>query len=382
MVLLTRKTQIAIKREATEGTAVTPTADDAKLKVYDPAYDYAPELHNREPSRKFLGQVKGVVGKIPATISWRSPVKGSGSVGTRPAFDAALVACGFTGAAISAMTLASITGTTFQPGETITGSSSSATGRVVTECAAVGTPMRFVSLTGTFNTDDVITGGTSGVTASVDAAPIASQGWEYKRDSSSPSATVSYYLDGKLNKARGCRGNVTIDARAGEPAMFGFSFSGEHLSESDAALLTVTEETTVEPVVESASYSFRSRTDCIDTFTIDAGNDVVERTCASASRGVKSFRITNWHPTISIDPEDVLVATASFRADLEARRSGRFYMEIGSDAGNRIAIAAPSFAYSGAAEGDRNGISTRNLTLDLMVKDTTDGDDELTIVMF
>ena len=63
------------------------------------------------------------------------------------------------------LTTTSATGT-FTTGEIITGSSTGATGRVISDAAST---LKYVVLTGTFTTLDTITGGTSGFTASVSA---------------------------------------------------------------------------------------------------------------------------------------------------------------------------------------------------------------------
>jgi len=63
------------------------------------------------------------------------------------------------------LTTASATGT-FTTGEIITGSSTGATGRVISDAAST---LKYVVLAGTFTTLDTVTGGTSGFTASVSA---------------------------------------------------------------------------------------------------------------------------------------------------------------------------------------------------------------------
>jgi len=385
MVLLSRKSFIALEVESTEGTVVALTGADATFRSFDPAYSYDPEIHNRDANRKYRGQSKGVLGKKPATISWRTEVKGSGTAATKPAWNDSLLACGFTAKAVSSMTITITTAGTFNPMEEIIGATSGATGRVVGEVPqAAGTKLLyFVPVSATpMSSADVITGQVSATTAAVDNAPNASKGWEYTPDTDNhPSTTVAKYMDGKYRRARGARGTATVEGVAGAPLMYNFSYSGIHNDEADAALLSPTYESTNVPVLESSSMAFFGITECVDAFTLDLGNDVVERPCATAAAGVKSYRITDWAPQITIDPEDVLVATASFTAQMSSRAEGRFYAQVGSVGGQRVSIAAPKMSYAGVQEGDRNGILTALLTFDLLVTSTTTGDDELQIAV-
>ncbi len=384
MVLLTRKRQIAVKRESTEGTAETLGNADGAFDAFDPSHNWDPELHNRDAARKYRGQMKGVVGRVGGGYSWRTELKGSGSGATRPPWDASLACCGFTAYAVSSMTITITTAGTFNPMETITGSSSGATGRVVGECpAAAATKLiYFVPLTSAFNTDDVITGSVSASTAAVDNTANGSKGWEYTPDSDSdPSATVGLFEDGNMEPSRGCRGTFTIDLRSGDPLMISFDYSGVFVSETTQVMLSPTYPTTVVPILASGSVLYGARNDCTEVVSVAANNQVVPRPCATAARGVKSYRITDWAPQVALDPEAVLATTASLKAALLARRTVRFYAKAGTVGGNQIHIAAPSCSYAEVGPGDRDGMATRDIVLDALVTSTANGDDELQIAM-
>ncbi len=250
MPVLTRQAQIALRVETTEGTAAAPTATHARMLAYDLSFDPDIELFKRDPARAFLTPIKSVVGKKGGTCGWRTELKGSGTVGTRPAWDAALRCCGFTSNSVSASS-GTVTGT-FEPGETITGASG--TGRIVGEITA--SPIRYVLVTGTFNSTDVVTGGVSGATGTLTAAAIASQGFEYRPTSDSPpSGTLDRYEDGLMKRLLGTRGNVTIEGNAGEPVFLNFAFDGVYDAVTDVSLLTVTYESTVPPVLLDAGAS-------------------------------------------------------------------------------------------------------------------------------
>ena len=278
------------------------------------------------------------------------------------------------------MTVGTISSGPFVPGETITGSSSTATGRVVGEIAA--SPVKFVVVTGTFNTDDQLSGGVSSAGCSVSNAAIASQGFEYRPTSDAPpSATVGRYKDGTRNLIHGARGNVTIEGTAGEPVFLNFTFSGVYNDATDLSLLSPTYETTDPQPLLDVGCTVTGLTVVFAALNVDIGNTVAAREDANNAKGIKSFLITERNPRLTIDPEMVLVATEDFYGQLAAAGTGRIYAEIGATAANIITVAAPVAQYIAVGEGDRTGNAVANLEFALVSTTVSTGDDELQIAM-
>lgn len=382
--LLTRKAQIAVKVETTEGTAVTLGASSAGMLVYDPVFTPGFERFVRNPARAKLTPLGGIIGKRTATISFKTELKGSGSTSTVPAWSNAVRACGFTYTTISSMTVSGLTGS-LVPGDTITGSSSGATARVVGEWDGGATSIRLVPLTSTpFESGDVITGAAGG-TCSFSAVAVAGQGFEYRPVSSNvPSVTVGLFMDGLKKTIRGARGTMTIEGTVGEPVMLNFTFSGVYDNVVDAALLTGVDYEDNDPVAFlNVDAIIGDLAACFASANIDVANSVVERECANNASGVISYFITERAPTLSLDPEMELVATHDFYGRLLAQTNARFYFELpGSTVGTKVGVAAPRGQYTNVGEGDRNGLAVADLEVALVSASVDTGDDELQIAVW
>lgn len=108
-----------------------------------------------------------------------------------------------------------VTGGPFQAGETITGGTSSATGKVL---AVQATYLLVAVLSGTFGATETITGGTSNATATTTSAPVAVSGLVVAKSGSTVhAATTDYVVDAKL-------GRVFITEDSGITASVTFTF--------------------------------------------------------------------------------------------------------------------------------------------------------------
>gem|GEM_PF-305432 len=203
----------------------------------------------------------------------------------------------------------------------------------------------------------------------------ASTSATYKPDSSSPpSVTIALYMDGKCYKLWGARGTARLDLEAGKPGMIHMIFTGADFSESDAALLSgVSYNDIMPPAFLSASLTIDSYSANVGKVSLDLGNTVTLREDASEASGHESAVITERKPTLSFDPENVLVASEDFLGNWRSGSEMAFSMSIGSDAGNTIGITAPKIQYQDVAMNDRKGWSIYDIS-GLCVGDS--GDDE------
>ena len=92
--MLSRKAQIALKLETTEGTAVSLAAADADLYVYEVSFTPDIQTMPRNPLRSTLTNLPHLIGKKGASISFKTELVGSGTAGTAPSLGDALLACG------------------------------------------------------------------------------------------------------------------------------------------------------------------------------------------------------------------------------------------------------------------------------------------------
>ncbi len=379
--LLKRVAQIALEEESVEGTAETLVDADATMLVYDPSFTLSPQRTPRNPSRSSLSQLASVIGMKPATMSFRTELKGSGSASTAPAWDRALRCCGLAKTAVSSIAIGAVTGGPYQPGETVTGAGGG-TGRVVGECRNGDAKLYYVPLSGTLTTE-VLTGGTSGATATASAGPTADQGFEWRLASSSvPSATVGMYQDGILHQMYGARGNVQIQLKAGEWGSLAFDLSGVYLSTTDEDAFAPTFETPIPIAFLDCAIDLHGLAAQFSAIDLNLNNTIAERTDAGAAAGILSYLITGRAPSGTIDPEMTLVADHDFFGRFAAGTTGRLYVELPStSAGQKITVASPRVQYASIGDGERSGIAVANVGFDLLTASVSTGDDELQIGM-
>lgn len=378
--MLTRKRQLAAKIEAVEGTAEILAAADAKLLVYDPKVSFDVAMFERNPARPSFSNVGKTPGKRTAGISYRLELRGSGAAATVPEWGKLLQACGFGVNALKSMNIGAITNGPFQHGETITGGTSAAKGRVVINTANGATAILFVTVSGTFVSGEVITGGTSTATATTSSIP-STIGNEFKLISDNiPCLTQGSYEDGVRKLVKGSRGKVKIGFKAGEPVMLDFDFQGVEAGVTDTAFLAnVTYESTKPPVFLSALFSVDAYSAKIGEMDIDIGNILAVRDDVNDARGVASFALTGRNVTGSFNPEMVAVATYDFHTKWFQGVEMIVDCTIGSVAGNKFRIYIPKAQYTKVDDEDRDGLQLAKSSFALNGS-VTPGDDEITIL--
>jgi len=169
------------------------------------------------------------------------------------------------------------------------------------------------------------------------------------------SVTLYLYLDGRRHIVTGAKGNVKATAPAGKTVLLEFSMKGIYAAPTTTALPTVTHETTIPPVVKSASLTLNAVTSLVvQQLELDMGNEVSPRPDMNSANGVAGFEITDRKPIAVINPESVLIATYDFRADLLATPR-QLSAVIGSASGNKITFTMPKFNIIDIEYGDREG---------------------------
>jgi hypothetical protein len=382
-VILDRESVIGAKVEVTEGTAETLSASDCAVLVYDAKFSPDQARYKRAPARPRLTPLAAIHGRRLGRITFRSEIKGSGAVATKPEWDVLARACGLDVTAISTIAIGAIASGPFQGGETITGGTSSATGRVVGDHANGVSTLRFVVLTGVFVSGEVVTGGTSGATATTGGTPTASQGWEYRPISSDPpSVTIGLYQDGKRHLLVGARGTVKIEKRVGEPGFFSWEFLGVWESTTDVALPSPTYQEITPPAWQGVGFKIGSFSPILSAFSFDLGNVLEPRPSANATNGVLSIVRPTREATGEIDPEDNLASEQDWYALLRNGTTARISYEYGSGTGKRLTFAFPTVQNSGTEQESRNGHVVLKVPVEFVSATITGGDDEIQIGVY
>lgn len=381
--ILARQAQVAAAVEAVEGNEEAVAAADAIL-VYDVAFNPDVGSFKRTPARSSLSNLPSVRGVKIGTLSMRVELKGSGNVANAPEADPFIRACGFARSVVDTAAIGAVTGGPFEAGEPLTFAPSGATGRAVLDTANGASVIRYVELSGTVASGDVVTGGNSGATATLSAGPTTAQGHEYAPASDSiPSLTIGFFNDGLKHTLVGARGNLAWGAVVGEPGFYTLNFTGVYTGTADVAMLTgTTFDSTIPPVFLGVSFGFMdaATAPCFTTFGGDMGAVVEPRLCARNTNGVISAQYTGRDPSASLDPELDLVANLDFYGILRAGTEGHLSAEWGSTAGNVVGIGAPKAQIDAIAPGDRNGLAIGTLTLNLVTATVDTGDDEVQLV--
>lgn len=380
--MLQRLQQIGLKLEGTEGTAETPAAADADLLVYD--VDFQPEIERNErtPSRRYLDPLPSVPGKQTGRVSFSVELKGSGSVATAPSWGKALKACKMQEAVVSTIAIGAVAGGPFRPGEVITGGTSEGTGLVVDRIADGTTTIPYVVLSGVLESGEELTGSVSGATADTSGAPTAAQGFNWRPVSTGDqSCTISFWHDGLLHKLFGARGTVKGSCKNGGIAMLRFEFTGVYDATTDVAMPDPTHEATVPISFLDVQAYLDTIQPIFATLDFDLGNALTPRESANAAKGILSVRVTGRKPTVTLDPETLLVAEFDFFGKYQAATTSYLRAQIDSVAGKKIVLAWGALSHDGLAKQNRGDIQTLGLTLGAVSPSVSTGDNTVLISM-
>lgn len=177
---ITRRQQLLIKVETSEGVSSNPGASDA-IQVFDPSYSDTVEQLERAPAGGSLSKSFSSIGRTTRQITFGTDMRGSGDTTIpvdSPEWGRLALAAGYRQATLSKVTLGAITGTGFQIGEIVQQSSGTIRGVVVgafTSGGALvdrlttsGGHLAVVVLAGTF-TAAATTGESSGSTSTASA---------------------------------------------------------------------------------------------------------------------------------------------------------------------------------------------------------------------
>jgi hypothetical protein len=286
-------------------------------------------------------------------------------------------------------------------GDLIGGTTSGARG-IVTEAASISidTIVKYSPVRGTFTateTMELISG-----TAVADIGDMAaSTGESFDQF---PAMGIKLFTDGKAITGNGCRGNVSFNFEVNRPVRMDFTFRGQLENTTDTPLLTgIDYENTDPPLWETSSIGFaRNETaaeaqladevePCMTTLSVDMGNQSADRKCAGATDGLLEVLTSQRDGSGSMTVEDTLESDLGWLTRVQDNESVRLRLTVGGTAGNRFTFAMPGVQFTGASEGDSDGIVTQDMAFRLtggnlhdLTGNTrlsaTGGDNELVII--
>jgi hypothetical protein len=331
MPLLRQRQQIAIKQEATAGTAETLAAADAIMHTGIATYDPDVLMTPRESMTASVSHRGSVVGTQAAKIGFKMYLRGSYS---------------------------------------------HTTGAVIAPSAGVTDPDFAVPMKGCGLAQTVSAGVSYTYTPSSTTIVDETTG---------AYCTVTLYEDGKAYKIHGAVGNVVLTLQVGMPILAEFEFTGLYNAPTDTALLSgIVYPTFAEPPFLSAALSLIGSyaTAKIGSLKLDLGNTIAMRAYPNTATGFFTAQITGRKPSGSLDPEEVLAATNNFFSQWIAGTSGAITTGTFPSTGttfNKFSLTIPAAMYQKVGRADRDGIGTAPLDFEPMANSAA-GDDEFTLV--
>lgn len=191
------------------------------------------------------------------------------------------------------------------------------------------------------------------------------------------SVTLYVYKDGIFHKVTGCRGTFTLTAEVGKYATVKWTLSGFYVAPTDATPAAQTFSSVAPPVVLSGNLTLGGYAAVATKIELTLGNELAKRLSINAPGGLLEWVITGRKPGGSLDPETVTEATHTFWGNWASGASVALNLgPVGSAAGNKVAIAAPSVQYESLSYGDRSGILAYEMPFRCA---STTGDTELSI---
>lgn len=189
--------------------------------------------------------------------------------------------------------------------------------------------------------------------------------------------TIGAFVDGMYRVLSGCMGTFKANLPTGKMATIDWTFQGKWTNPTDAAIIAPTYPTSLPRRFAEGSLAYNSTNLCVSNTTIDAGNEVILRECAGDITGIVSALVTNRKPTITADPETVLVATQDRHSLFLTPTAEDLVATVGTAATGYIVFTAAKAQLTNIQQGDRSGLVIDQLTW--MATKGASADTELTI---
>jgi hypothetical protein len=178
--------------------------------------------------------------------------------------------------------------------------------------------------------------------------------------------TIGCYLgpdgssSGPFKSLSGCAGTFKLVCPTGKMAYFEFEYSGVFITPTDVALPSVTYPTALPLRYANSTSTWNSVALCVENITLDAGNEVVMRECASGN-GYEAAMVVDRRIKITANPEMRKIATENPWTQFTAMTEGILTFSLDGPANSLFTVAAPKAQLISVAEGDRRKIVTNEL---------------------
>lgn len=170
--------------------------------------------------------------------------------------------------------------------------------------------------------------------------------------------TIGVYEDGVFKSIAGAMGTFKIVCPSGKQCMIEWEFTGVWQAPTDVALIAPTYPTELPIRYSTATTTYNSVALCVENFTLDAGNEVILRECASTAAGYISALVVSRYPKATANPETVLVATQDRFGAWLASTEAILSVTLDTPTNSSLVISAPKAQIINVQESDRNKLMT------------------------
>lgn len=170
--------------------------------------------------------------------------------------------------------------------------------------------------------------------------------------------SIGCYMDGVYKRMRGCAGTFKLVCPTGKRAYIEWDFTGVWNAPSDTAMLAPTYPTAQALRYSASTTTFDSVALCLENITLDVGNEIMLRECATTVGGYHAALITNRIPKVTGNPEAKLVATQDRYGQLILSDEGILSWTIPGPDTSYITISAQKAQIVNIQEADRNRLVT------------------------
>jgi hypothetical protein len=387
---------ILFKLELTEDVDASPTgaADAIPFEAGSFTNGSATRVIESTEASGSLGQGAPLIVGQTVPISFRFAVKGAGagvtySGSVKPPHDAVYAAAGWRGVFTAAVSTAVLTA-----GSTTTGTLG--TGFGTTAQMYRGMPF---AVTAGPNTGETLlcTDYTAGKLATfADLLPTALTtssslallaNWSYANTSPAssaarltdhPSGTLYRYLDGKLRRFTGVRGQINVAANSSGALIATFTGTATYRGETDAAipaqpnLASHSAPIMLQGANASEAFLINRRPLPISNFSFETQATVEAPDDPNSANGFMPATIGARRPRLTCDPLATLVATRDIKADISNLAIYTGLCRFGYTSGNRAALTWPRLQPVASDDVDRGQFSAEAVQLMALMPPTQD----------
>ncbi|WP_027185652.1 phage tail tube protein [Desulfovibrio inopinatus] len=381
VTLMTKRVGTLVAAEATYG--VPPDVGDYAALLCNEGVDITVngEKIERNVVTPTFSPVPSAVGTKSNQISPTVELRGGGlsEAGAllAPDWEPMFLACSMKKREVVRLDIESITGT-FEVDDVVTGGGSAATGTVY---HIDGDTLVLSGVSGEFQAAETVSGGTSGATASVSAAHEA---FEYRPATLEPkdqaSASMRFFKHSHLWLINGLRGTWSLDCQDGKIPTLSFTMSGLYADPADSVLPTQTFTNLIGPVFMGVGLTIDDYVPIFEALKLDLSADVQPRKDANHTNGMCEMYVAGRTPKGSMDPEADSLANYNVWELWKNAAVAKLACTVGNTPGNRWRIEVPQVTHEDPKYGDKSGITKYDISF--TATDSGTGDREIRMTLF